>query len=703
MNDSKKLEKIFLYFAEPETTFIIYKKFCEDIFYFTSTEERNKKNKNFNNEHYKKESFIEILTRKIMDKSGPFTLLELIKNIKIIDYENCNIIFFSDFIRALKRIDIFLEEEERVTLFEECDFYNNKNLHYENMFNILVNQFWTEEKSDLCEEIYFSLTNNGKQCISINYIQKKLKNILGDNNFHNFIEQYKLIYKNSSLEPITLKDFIKLFKYYNFGNYEIDVLNDLLSAINRNFNNDNKCGICSQIKNYFNHGNKTSNSKKHHYSKSVAKNNIKTKEINNKDNNLYKIIIKIKNIFIEYGRISLFNFIKQFKYYETNDNLINRSSFLKVLNNFNINLSTDDIDNIFNEFGIDYSKNYLYHEDFIKYISVKYMNKKRDDIIKYIYDSLLEKNGKCEGDLTIKYLKDEYNAKNNYFIKDEGNNYLEFIDCLEIFHFDYKRYKHENFDKKEFVDFYRLISFLINDDNNFFYLISNEWGITLDNIGNNFLNTKQKKISDDEKISDKVENDFLIDLKNKLIKLGVKGLLNIHWKFLTFCPDVTKIKLNDFINIMNLNNINFGLNEFKNIFDYFSINQKNIYLDFNRFIRFFKKELNETKLNMLEKIFLSLKYDYSENDEEIPLYIIQNKYKAKRHPKVVSGKIKEDEKIKEFRESFDINYKIFNSNHNNDKKEKLIDFDIFANFYEYVSFIYENDDEFVNLLISTWC
>ena len=44
----------------------------------------------------------------------------------------------------------------------------------------------------------------------------------------------------------------------------------------------------------------------------------------------------------------------------------------------------------------------------------------------------------------------------------------------------------------------------------------------MDNIGNNFLNTKQKKISD-EKISNKVENDFLIDLKNKLNKLGVKN------------------------------------------------------------------------------------------------------------------------------------------------------------------------------------
>ena len=61
-----------------------------------------------------------------------------------------------------------------------------------------------------------------------------------------------------------------------------------------------------------------------------------------------------------------------------------------------------------------------------------------------------------------------------------------------------------------------------------------------------------------------------------------------------------------------------------------------------------------------------------------------------------------EEKIREFRESFDINYNIFNSRLNNENYRKMVDFDMFANFYEYVSFIYEEDKDFVNLLLSTW-
>ena len=51
-----------------------------------------------------------------MEKNGNFTFLELIKNIKIIDYENRNIIFFNDFIKALNRADIILTEEENKKL-----------------------------------------------------------------------------------------------------------------------------------------------------------------------------------------------------------------------------------------------------------------------------------------------------------------------------------------------------------------------------------------------------------------------------------------------------------------------------------------------------------------------------------------------------------------------------------------------------------
>ena len=635
-----------------------------------------------------------------MDKSGPFTLLELIKNIKLIDYDNFNIIFFGDFIRALKRTDIILEENEKMKIFEECDYYINKNLHYENMINILLNQFWSEEKNDLCEEIFFSLTNNGKKCISINYIQKILKNILNSNDFLNFIEKYKLIYKNNSLEPISLKDFTTLFKYFNFGEYKPDFLNELNLALKQHINNEEiNIDKYSQLKQYFDKNkSNTRKNKKIHASKSVAKINRKDDNINNKKNNLNKIIEKIKNIFIEYGRLSLFNFLKNFKYYETNDNLINRNSFRKVFNNFNIKLTPEEIDLIFNELGVDYSKNYMYHEDFIKFLSVKMLNKKRDDIIKNIYDILLEKEGNSGDDLNLKYLKDIYNSKNNYFIKDEEDNYLEFIDCLEIFHFCYKGYKFENFNKKEFVEFYRLISFLINDDNDFISLITNEWRVNENYFKNNFSFKDENQHS-----YKKGENYFLLDLKNELVKIGVKGLLNIHYKFLTLCPNISKITLNDLVNILNLNHINFDADEFKDLFNYFSIDSNNKFLDYTRFIRFFKKELNETKLNIVEKIFLSLQYENSNEEEDVPLNQIKNKYKAKNHPEVVSGIKTENEKIKEFRECFDINYDIFNSRKYLANNEKMVDFDMFANFYEYVSFIYEGDNEFVNLLVSTWC
>ena len=92
LKNNKNLEKIFLYFSEPETSLLIYKTFCEDIFYYISSEDRIDTIKKIsNNKNLKEESFNEILTRKILNKKGPFTLLELIKNIKLIDYENYNI------------------------------------------------------------------------------------------------------------------------------------------------------------------------------------------------------------------------------------------------------------------------------------------------------------------------------------------------------------------------------------------------------------------------------------------------------------------------------------------------------------------------------------------------------------------------------------------------------------------------------------
>ena len=460
-------------------------------------------------------------------------------------------------------------------------------------------------------------------------------------------------------------------------------------------------GRYNQIKNYFNNENDYPN-KKRIFSKSMDK----YYNINNKKK-LLQIIKRIRKIFMDYGRKSLFNFIKQFKYYENSEQQIDRNNFRNVFNSYNINLTGDEIDIIFEKFGINKFKNLIYYEDFLKYMAVNSSNNRRENITKYVYDTIIERANNYYQDINIEFLKDLYNPKNNSFIKDESNNNLEFIDCLEIFHYYYKSYKTSQFNKKEFIDFYRFISFLIYSDEDFISLILNEWRISLNSIKTFLLNLNNEcgniKINNNNlNEKDNFKNYFLYDLKSKLKNKGVKGLINLHWKFISYCSNVSRITIYDFINILQLEHINLENDIYNEIFNYFSLEDKNQLLDYDRFIRYFKKELNDNKLNIVEKIFLSLKYDNGDNDE-IPLNEIKKRYMAKRHPEVIMGKITEDEKIREFMESFDVNYDICNVEQNSDKIGKFVDFDIFANFYEYVSFIYSDDEDFTNLLISTWC
>ena len=717
LNDVNNFEKIFLFFAKPDTSLLFYKEFVKEIFNFTSIKDikERKKYKLKKRINLERLNFIEILTRNIFDKKGIYTLLDLLKNIKIIDYEGIRTIPYNEFIQVLKKLDINLNEMEKEKIFLENDYFLNGMIKYENLLNLILEQFWDERKNHLCEHIYFLLTNNGKKYISINSIQRILENNLGNNyskrKILHFIEEYKLI-NNNSITPISLKGLKTFLKYYNFGDCTEGVLREFMSIIKSGINDDinnynhnyNRCKYNS-IQQYFNEPNCIN--KYHTYSKSSGKYKY---NLNKKE--LYKLIKRLRKIFVEYGRKSFFNFIKHFKYYENEENQIDRNNFRNVFNNFNINLTKEDIDIIYNKFSIDNFKNLIYYEDFLKYITVNSSNQRREAIIRFVFDTIIERSEKFNRDLDIKFLKEIYNSKNNYFIKDESDNNLEFIDCLELYHYCFKNAKSNLFKRKEFIEFYRFISFLIYCDDDFITLITNEWRISpnslnnfLMNINDYYLNDSKKNIYENNTISNTCENDnlknaFLLDLKNILLKKGIKGLLNLHWKFLVYCSNVSKITLNDFINVLQLEHINFEKKTFDDIFNYFSI--KNRYLDYNRFIRFFKRELNDKKLKIVEKIFLSLKYDTGDNDE-IPLTEIKKRYKARRHPEVIMGKKTEDEKIMEFGDGFDINYEITSSEKTNSKIGKFIDFDTFANFYEYVSFIYPDDEDFINLLASTWC
>ena len=728
----QNFEIIFNFFSDNETSLLNYRKFIGEIFNF-----RPKKGKNEKIIHKKEENFVEILTKKLLEKGGTFSFIGVVRNLQMEDFEGNKWINVDNFMKVLQKCKIFLNPEEIRTLFDEYDFFDNGIVKYEILIDIILEQFWDKDKLGMCEQIYYLLTGNGKKSTNLNILKNYFEEILEDNNekkyFIEFINEYKIIDKNNVNQNMNLKDLVKFLKFYNFGRYSNEYLQELINILTeeKNINKKNQLKREGQIIN----------------------NNL---EEGYEDPKLNEVYSKLRERLIYFGRKTLFNFLKHFKFYDDKTKTISKYNFSKILKNFNIKLSIDDIDIIFKIFSTDKTYNTMNYELFLNDLISGYVSKLRNNVINYIYDTLLKRAKNFQREIDVPFLKEEYNAINNYFINEESENRNDYEECLETFHYSFNRLKEEQIEKKEFCEFYYFISFLIPDEEDFIDLISNEWRIHVnyqdfeninkrindnnkklnitdkrndkninnvnkeDNIRMNSLkeyrHKKKNNLKEKEKIYQKnkidiqaeelnnkqSEKEALSLLTNKLFKRGLRGILYLYSQFLSLCPDLNKISLNDFILVLKIQHLNIDINSAKKIFNMFSIiegDQK--FLDFYSFMRTYKKELNEYKLNIVEEIFSKID---TKGEDKINLNVLKMKYDASRHPDVLNGKYSEDEKIMEFLDCFGLCYDIlkFDSEMKNEENKDYVDFEIFANFYEYVSFIHPNDKDFEYVVRSTW-
>ena len=144
---------------------------------------------------------------------------------------------------------------------------------------------------------------------------------------------------------------------------------------------------------------------------------------------------------MKFGRKSIFNFLKHFKFYDNNTKCISKYDFSKVLKDFNIKLTIDEVDTIFKLYGTDKVASSFSYGKFFNDLILYFSSKQRQDIIEYIFETIKERGESLEREIDINFLKDMYNAKNNYFKDDETDNKIEFDDCLELFHYSYKGLK----------------------------------------------------------------------------------------------------------------------------------------------------------------------------------------------------------------------------------------------------------------------
>ena len=730
----ENFEIVFNYFADQETSLLNYRKFIREIFNFKS-----KKEKNEQINIKKEEDFVHILTKKILEKGGAFPLIELVRNLQIEDFENNKWLNIDNFLKVLQKCKIFLNSAEIRSIFDEYDFFESGIVKYEKLIDIILEQFWDNEKLGLSEQIFYLLTGNGKRNANLIILKDYFEQILEDTPdkkyFIEFIDEYKLIDKNNVNQNMNLKDLVKFLKFYNFGRFSNEYLQDLKSIL-------------------IDENRKETNSKKN------CKNKILSQKQNTKDNQgkiinnyleegyenqaLNDVYSKLRENLIYFGRKTLFNFLKHFKFFDNKTKNISKYNFSKIFKNFNIKLSVDDIDIIFKNFSSKNICDSMNYELFLKDLVSGYVSKYRNDVINNIFDTLLKRSETYEREMDIPFLKSEYNAVNNYFIKEENENRNEFEECLETFHYSYNGIKYETIDKKEFCEFYYYISFLIPEEDDFVELISNEWKIPINNneleiiskgknFGKKFNNIIEKKTSEnlnnsetikdyrhkknisqknkiqiqkniqyDELYSKESQKEALSFLTNKLFKRGLRGILYLYSQFLSLCPNLNNITFNDFCLVLKIQHLDLDINSMKKIFSMYTIKRgEDSFLDFYSFMRTYKQELNANKLNIVEEAFSNID---SKGEDKVHLNVIKMKYNASKHPDVLNGKYTEDEKIMEFLDCFGLCYEILKSDSEMKSKENedYVDFEIFANFYEYVSFIYPRDKDFEYVVRSTW-
>ena len=209
---------------------------------------------------------------------------------------------------------------------------------------------------------------------------------------------------------------------------------------------------------------------------------------------------------------------------------------------------------------------------------------------------------------------------------------------------------------------------------------------------NEFKSEKEEK---KENLKLNNPDEILNLMKEKLNERGVQGICSIARNFRIIDENNSQtIDFNEFKQVCNM--YNFGLDDpqLKIIFNNFDLENTGE-IDYDEFIRTIRGEMNEFRQNLVQKVFDKLD---NKKTGEISFKELNNKYNARNHPDVISGKINEEEALKEFVDTFQETYNYLCGTETNN----IVTIEEFMEYYENLSMTIEEDEYFEYLLNNTW-
>ena len=204
-------------------------------------------------------------------------------------------------------------------------------------------------------------------------------------------------------------------------------------------------------------------------------------------------------------------------------------------------------------------------------------------------------------------------------------------------------------------------------------------------------------VENEEKNILKLNNpeEILNLMKEVLNERGVQGICSIARNFRIIDENNSQtIDFDEFKQVCNMYNFGLDDKQLKMVFGNFD--SENIgEIDYDEFIRTLRGEMNEFRQNLVQNVFDKLDIKKS---GEISFKELNNKYNAKNHPDVISGKISEEEALKEFIDTFQETYNYLCGTETNN----IVTIEEFLEYYENVSMTIDEDDYFEYLLNNVW-
>ena len=465
-------------------------------------------NLNNNNNNYINNNSLNLFRDYIINL-GAKSLFNLVRQFKIFDDNKNSTLDYSEFSKAFKVSNLDIPDNEIKNLFQMFDINNTGYIDYIEFLGELVGDL-NERRKNVILSAFSKLDLDKSGIVELNEVKTLFNTrnnplvLNGEKSeeeiYSEFIETFQTHHNITSgikNKRVSLDEFLNYYKYisvlipdddlfeaiiisnWKLGDYNLkkqdkkiegnnNLLNQNLNKINNpNYKSNIPFGVDDEPVNYI-----TSNN---NYNKNISFKSKKTPQII-KEDPLDILRQKLK----ERGTRGIMSLRRTFMINDINNNhTTNLNEFQKYLLNYRIDIPKNQINQIFNLFNNN-RNNEIDYEIFTQNL-IGDMNDYRKNLVKKVFQNLDVNN---ENVINLMDVRLCYNASKHPEVlsgkKTEQEKLSEFLDSID-YHFNLLNQNRIEGDEKvsleEFLDYYNIISFLIEKDEDFNEMMCNVWGL----------------------------------------------------------------------------------------------------------------------------------------------------------------------------------------------------------------------------------